>query len=93
MIYIGVDVHKKMCVATIKVEAARVAVRRDARMAKIYKRIEKRQGKLKAIVAVASHMLEITWYMTVNKEPYRTQDKGLTARKLKSMAAVARPLD
>ena len=77
----------------VMVEAARVAVRRDARMAKIYKRIEKRQGKLKAIVAVARHMLEITWHMTVNKEPYRTQDKGLTARKLKSMAAVARPLD
>ena len=45
------------------------------------------------MVAVARHMLEICWYMAANKKPYRTQDKDMTARKLKSMAAVARPLD
>lgn len=77
----------------VMVEAARTSVRYDARMGKIYKRIEKRQGKLKAVVAVARHMLEISWHMTVNKEPYRSQDKDLTARKLKSMESVARPLD
>lgn len=77
----------------VMVEAARTAVRRDRRMGDIYKRIGKRQGKMKAMVAVARHMLEICWHMAANKEPYRTQDKDLTARKLKSMAAVARPLD
>ena len=77
----------------VMVEAARTSVRYDKRMGDIYKRIGKRQGKMKAMVAVARHMLEICWYMTVSNKPYRTQDKDLTARKLKSMAAVARPLD
>ena len=77
----------------VMVEAARTSVRYDRRMGDIYKKVGTRQGKLKAMVAVARHMLEISWHMTINKEPYRTQDKGLTARKLKSMAAVARPLD
>ena len=77
----------------VMVEAARTAVRHDKRMGGIYTRVGKRQGKMKAMVAVARHMLEICWHMTVNNEPYRTQDKDLTTRKLKAMAATARPLD
>ena len=77
----------------VMVEAARTAVKHDKRMEDIYKRIGRRQGRKKAIVGVARHMLEICWFMIVNNEPYRTQNKALTARKLKSMAATARPLD
>lgn len=77
----------------VMVEAARTAVRHDKRMGDIYKRIGKRQGKMKAMVGVARHMLEVSWHIVVNEEPYRTQDKDLTARKLKAMAATARPLD
>ena len=56
------------------VEAARTCVRHDKRMGDIYKRVEARQGDLKALVAVARHMLEVCWHMAANNKPYKAQD-------------------
>lgn len=73
------------------VEAARTAVRHDKRMEGIYKRIGMRQGEMKATVAVARHMLEICWHMTVNNEPYRTQDREPAGRSGPGAMDDARP--
>ena len=67
------------------VEAATTTARHDERMRKIYERIRRRRGAMKARVAVARHMLEIIWHMLTNNEEYRTQNRQLTQRKYKKM--------
>ena len=52
------------------VEAARVAVRHDERMVAFYERVKRRRGDRKAIVAVASKMLKVIWFMLKRREPY-----------------------
>ena len=71
------------------VEAAATTIRHDERMRKIYERIRKRRGAMKARVAVARHMLEIIWHMLTNGEEYRTQDRRMTERKYKKMENAA----
>ena len=67
------------------VEAAATTARHDERMKRIYERIRRRRGAMKARVAVARHMLEIIWHMLTNNEEYRTQNRQLTQRKYKKM--------
>ena len=67
------------------VEAATTTARRDERMRRIYERIRRRRGAMKARVAVARHMLEIIWHMPTDNEEYRTQDRQMTQRKYKKM--------
>ena len=67
------------------VEAAATTARHDERMKRIYERIRRRRGAMKARVAVARHMLEIIWHMLTNNGEYRTQDRRLTQRKYKKM--------
>lgn len=52
------------------VEAARVAVLHDERLAGFYERVRARRGNQKAAVAVACKMLKIIWTMLTRHEAY-----------------------
>jgi transposase len=69
----------------IMVEAARSAVRHDARMREFYMRVKRRQGDGKAIVAVACKMLKIIWFMLSKREPYLGRNEVRYRDKLKSL--------
>lgn len=58
------------------VEAANVIVLNQQRMAgrhvvQLYRRIQKRKGHAKAVVAVARHLAEATYWVLKKQEPYR----------------------
>jgi transposase len=55
----------------VMVEAARVAVNYDEKMRTFYSRVKYRRGDQKAIVATASKMVKIIWFMLERREPYR----------------------
>lgn len=67
------------------VEAAHTTIHSDERIGRFYSRIAARRGPQKAKVAAAKEMLVIIWHMLCNMEPYRTENKELTARKYKRM--------
>ncbi len=50
-------------------EAAAAAARSDTFLGERYRRIVKRRGKLKALVAVARSILVIVWHLLANPEP------------------------
>jgi len=72
-------------VAALMVQSAHNARLHDARFQKAYKRVSRRGGKGKAVVAVAHLMLRIVYFMLMRDEPYRGQNVELTLRKLKRM--------
>jgi transposase len=47
----------------VMVECSRIAVQYDARLGEFYKRVRRRRGEQKALVAVACKMLKIIWFM------------------------------
>jgi transposase len=67
------------------VESARVAVRHDERMKVFYKRVKRRRGDGKAVVAVACKMLKIIWFMLTRREAYQSRNEGRYGVKLKSL--------
>ena len=67
------------------VESARVAVRHDERMKVFYKRVKRRRGSGKAVVAVACKMLKIIWFMLTRREAYLSRNEGRYGVKLKSL--------
>jgi len=67
----------------IMVEAARTAVRYDARLRGFYEGVRRRRGDGKAVVAVAAKLLKIIWFMLTRGEPYQSRDVGLYGRKLR----------
>jgi len=69
----------------IMVEAARTAVRHDARMGEFYDRVCRRRGDQKAVVAVACKMLKIVWFMLTRGEPYGSRNSRLYGVKLKGL--------
>ena len=72
-------------VAALMVQSAHNARLHDARFQKAYKRVSRRGGKGKAIVAVAHEMIRIVYFMLRDNAPYRGQNVELTLRKLKNM--------
>ena len=72
-------------VAALMVQSAHNARLHDARFQKAYKRVSRRGGKGKAIVAVAHEMIRIVYFMLRDNAPYRGQNVELTLRKLKRM--------
>ena len=69
----------------IMVEAARVASNHDPRLKAFYERVKQRRGDQKAVVALASKMLKIVWFMLVWKERYESTNEKSYARKLNSL--------
>jgi len=57
------------------VEAARTAVRYDARLRAFYESVGRRRGDGKAVVAVAAKMLKIVWFMLTRREPYLSRER------------------
>ncbi len=72
-------------VAALMVQSAHNARLHDPRFSKAYKRVSRRGGKGKAIVAVAHEMIRIVYFMLRDNAPYRGQNVELTLRKLKRM--------
>ncbi len=72
-------------VAALMVQSAHNARLHDARFQRAYKRVSRRGGKGKAIVAVAHEMIRIVYFMLRDNAPYRGQNVELTLRKLKNM--------
>lgn len=70
----------------IMVEAARTAVRHDARLREFYDRVARRRGGGKAVVAVACKMLKIIWFMLTREEPYGSVNGRLYGAKLKRLS-------
>lgn len=70
----------------IMVEAARVAVNHDEKMRSFYARVKYRRGDQKAIVATASKMLKIIWFMLARREPYLSRNQRRYEEKLNSIA-------
>jgi len=77
-------------VGSMLVQCAHTARRHDARFNKTYKRVSRRGGKGKAVVAVAHEMIRIVYFMLMRDEPYRGQNVEMTTRKLKTMEDRAR---
>ena len=72
-------------VGSMMVQCAHTARRYDARFSRAYKRVSRRRGKGKALVAVAHEMIRIVYFMLMRNEPYRGQNVELTTKKLKRM--------
>lgn len=70
----------------VMVEAARVAVNHDEKMRSFYSRVKYRRGDQKAIVATASKMLKIIWFMLSRGEPYLSRNQGRYEEKLNTIA-------
>ncbi|MEM3697725.1 MAG: IS110 family transposase [Candidatus Bathyarchaeia archaeon] len=66
----------------VMVECARVAVRYDVRLGEFYRRVRRRRGEQKALVAVACKMLKIIWFMLTRREPYHSMNERLYGDKL-----------
>ena len=66
----------------VMVEAARVAVNHDEKMRAFYARVKYRRGDQKAIVATASKMLKIIWFMLARREPYLSRNQRRYEEKL-----------
>jgi len=77
--------HGNKRVAALMVQSAHNARLHDARFGRAYRRVSRRGGKGKAIVAVAHEMIRIVYFMLRDNAPYRGQNVELTARKLKNM--------
>jgi hypothetical protein len=58
----------------------------DERMRAFYERVKQRRGDQKAIVATASKMLKIIWFMLTRREPYQSRNRRRYEEKLNSMA-------
>jgi hypothetical protein len=67
----------------VMVEAARVAVLHDERLGGFYERVRARRGDQKAVVAVASKMLKIVWFMLIRREAYGNVNGRRYGEKLK----------
>jgi predicted cupin superfamily sugar epimerase len=61
----------------------------DQRLGSYYKRVARRRGHNKAIVATAREMLTIIYHMLRNKEEYRGKNGALTEKKYKRMSKLA----
>ena len=85
---VGITKQGSVWIRNSIVKAATTTARHDERMRKIYERIRRRRGAMKARVAVARHMCKIIWHMLTNNEEYRTQDRQLTQRKYKMEDAI-----
>jgi len=72
-------------VAALMVQCAHNARLHDARFSRAYRRVSRRGGKGKAVVAVAHEMIRIVYFMLRDNAPYRGQNVELTLRKLKNM--------
>jgi len=83
--HIGRVGHGNKRVGSMMVQCAHTARRYDARFSRAYKRVSRRGGKGKAVVAVAHEMIRIVYFMLKRNEPYRDQNVELTLRKLKNM--------
>jgi transposase len=81
----GVTKQGSKMLRWIMVEAARSAVRHDARMRVFYERVKRRRGDGKAVVAVACKMLKIIWFMLSRRESYQGSDVGRYGDKLKML--------
>jgi len=77
--------HGNKRVGSMMVQCAHTARRYDARFSRAYKRVSRRGGKGKAVVAVAHEMMRIVYFMLMRDEPYRDENVELTTRKLKRM--------
>lgn len=65
------------------IEAANIVVLHQARwndrhMVRLYRRIRQRRGHAKAVVAVARHLAEATYWMLTKNEPYKEPKKNNT---------------
>jgi transposase len=69
----------------IMVESARVAANHDPRLRCFYERVKERRGDQKAIVAVATKMLKIVWFMLKRKEEYQSANRKRYLKKLNFM--------
>ena len=67
-------------------ELAQTAIRHDAGLGGMYKRVSRCRGAGCAVAAVAHEMARIMYFMLVREEPYMVEDRGLTERKLKNMS-------
>ena len=67
------------------VQAAWVAVRCDEHLSEKYRRIARRRGEGKAIVAVAREIVVATYHMLTRREPYRFSSRDFVDRKLKRL--------
>lgn len=87
MIEIGIDAHKKKCVATLKQDSKKILeqITFQNRTCGIMDLVRHVKSYGEDAVAVAKEMLVIMWHMLSNNEPYRTQDDNLTSRKYKKM--------
>jgi transposase len=73
----------------ILVQAAQKAILSDQRLGNYYRRVARRRGQNKAIVATAKEMLTIIYHMLSNKEEYRGKNGALTEKKYKRMSKLA----
>lgn len=69
----------------VMVEAARVAVNHDEKMQTFYERVKYRRGDQKAIVATASKMLKIIWFVLTRREPYQSRNQTRYEEKLNTI--------
>jgi len=67
------------------VESARVAVNHDDRLRTFYLRVRERRGDQKAIIATASKMLKIIWFMLTRRETYSNANQSRYEKKINSL--------
>lgn len=75
------------------VQAARTAIRWDEHFADKYRRIAKRRGDGKAVVAVAREIAVAMYHMLIRKERYRFSGEAFVRDKLKRLERVANNAD
>lgn len=79
---------------SIAVKAAWAAIHSDSapQMKKKYESIQARRGKARAIVAIARHLLELMWAVSVHKEYYRTSSLQFRQAKLARLGMKSNPV-
>ncbi len=65
--------------------AAQGAIKKPGKLQRFYKRLSKRKGGSKAIVATARKLLIIMYHMLMNHQEYEERDDDLTCRKIRRM--------
>jgi transposase len=76
----------------VLIQAAHAGVKKDGKLKRFNATLGKRIGKGKAIVATARKLLVIVYQLLAKGKEYEDRDDDLTAKKLRRMKRVAKPL-
>jgi len=73
--------------------AAQGAIKKPGKLQRFYRRLSKRIGESKAIVATARKLLIIIYHMLTKHEEYEERDDDLTNRKIRRMKAKSKRMN